>query len=100
MEPKPYIFIIDVSALAPKGVKVLNKTLRGVGVAEIPNARAVLEERDIEQAREAYAKEYPGIPMRFTAKSTRIHQQFLIVEDGESEAQTDTKNEQPEQTEQ
>ena len=43
---------------------------------------------------------FPGIPMRFAVKSTRIEQQFLIVEgleaEPEPEAQTENEHEQTE----
>lgn len=94
---KPYIFIIDVTARSPKGVKALNSKLRGVGIADVPNARLVLEQRAIEQVKLAYQEKYPGVPMQFSAKSTRIEQQFLIVEgleaESEPEAQTENKHE-------
>lgn len=95
MAQKPYIFIIDVAAISPKGVKAFNSKLRGVGVADVPNARLVLEQRAIEQVKLAYQEKYPGVPMRFSAKSTRIDQQFLIVEglEAEPEAQTENKHE-------
>lgn len=89
---KPYIFIIDVAAKSPKGVKALNSKLRGVGVADVPNARLVLEQRAIEQVKLAYQEKYPGMPMRFSAKSTRIEQQFLIVEGLEADPETQTEN--------
>lgn len=96
MAQKPYIFIIDVTAISPKGVKALNSKLRGVGVADVPNARLVLEQRAIEQVKLAYQEKYPGVPMRFSAKSTRIDQQFLIVEGLEPETQTENQDEQSE----
>lgn len=89
---KPYIFIIDVAAKSPKGVKALNSKLRGVGVADVPNARLVLEQRAIEQVKLAYQEKYPGMPMRFSAKSTRIEQEFLIVEGLEPDPETQTEN--------
>lgn len=89
---KPYIFIIDVTAKSPKGVKALNSKLRGVGVADVPNARLVLEQRAIEQVKLAYQEKYPGMPMRFSAKSTRIEQEFLIVEGLEADPETQTEN--------
>lgn len=89
---KPYIFIIDVTAKSPKGVKALNSKLRGVGVADVPNARLVLEQRAIEQVKLAYQEKYPGVPMQFSAKSTRIEQQFLIVEGLEADPETQTEN--------
>lgn len=90
---KPYIFIIDVTAKSPKGVKALNSKLRGVGVADVPNARLVLEQRAIEQVKLAYQEKYPGIPMRFSAKSTRIEQEFLIVEELEPDPEAQIENE-------
>lgn len=90
---KPYIFIIDVTGKSPKGVKALNSKLRGVGVADVPNARLVLEQRAIEQVKLAYQEKYPGVPMQFSAKSTRIDQQFLIVEGLEPETQPENKYE-------
>ena len=97
---KPYIFIIDVTARSPKGVKALNSKLRGVGIADVPNARFVLEQRAIEQVKLAYQEKYPGVPMQFSARSTRIEQQFLIVEGLEAEPEPTTPNEkQDEQTE-
>lgn len=95
---KPYIFIIDITARSPKGIKALNSKLRGVGVADVPNARLVLEQRAIEQVKLAYQEKYPGVPMQFSAKSTRIEQQFLIVEGLEAEPEAQTKK-QDEQTE-
>lgn len=89
---KPYIFIIDVTAKSPKGIKALNSKLRGVGVADVPNARLVLEQRAIEQVKLAYQEKYPGMPMRFSAKSTRIEQEFLIVEGLEADPETQTEN--------
>lgn len=89
---KPYIFIIDVTAKSPKGVKALNSKLRGVGVADVPNARLVLEQRAIEQVKLAYQEKYPGMPMRFSAKSTRIEQEFLIVEGLEADPEIQTEN--------
>lgn len=88
---KPYIFIIDVMAKSPKGGKALDLKLRGVGVADVPNARFVLEQRAIEQVKLAYQEKYPGIPMRFTARSTRIEQAFLIVEGLEADPETQTE---------
>lgn len=95
---KPYIFIIDVTARSPKGIKALNSKLRGVGIADVPNARLVLEQRAIEQVKLAYQEKYPGVPMQFSAKSTRIEQQFLIVEglEAEPEAQNEKQDEQTE----
>ena len=97
---KPYIFIIDVVAKSPKGIKALDSKIRGVGVADVPNARLVLEQKAIEQVRTEYAIKFPGIPMRFAVKSTRIEQQFLIVEgleaEPEPEAQTEKQDEQTE----
>lgn len=95
---KPYIFIIDITARSPKGIKALNSKLRGVGVADVPNARLVLEQRAIEQVKLAYQEKYPGVPMQFSAKSTRIEQQFLIVEglEAEPEAQNEKQDEQTE----
>lgn len=92
---KPYIFIIEVTAKS-KGVKALNSKHKGVGIADVPNARAVVEERAIAELKLAYQKKYPGVPMQFSAKSTRIEQQFLIVEGLESdpEAQPENENEQ------
>ena len=95
---KPYIFIIDVTARSPKGVKALNSKLRGVGIADVPNARLVLEQRAIEQVKLAYQEKYPGVPMQFSAKSTRIEQDFLIVEglEADPEAQTEKQDEKTE----
>lgn len=89
---KPYIFIIDVTARSPKEVKALNSKLRGVGIADVPNARLVLEQRAIEQVKLAYQEKYPGVPMQFSAKSTRIEQQFLIVEGLEAEPEAQPEN--------
>lgn len=90
---KPYIFIIDVTAKSPKGGQALNSKLRGVGVADVPNARLVLEQRAIEQVKLAYQEKYPGIPMQLSAKSTRIEQHFLIVEGLESDPEAQPENE-------
>ena len=89
---KHYIFIIDVTAKSSKGMKPLNAKLRGVGVADVPNARLVLETRAIEEVKAAYQAKYPGVPMQFSAKSTRIEQSFLIVEGLEAEPEPEAQN--------
>ena len=98
MAEKPYIFQIDVTARSPKGLKELNGTYRGIALADgVPNAKAVLEERAIEFIKQEYETQYPGMPMQFTAKSTRIKQDFLIVEDLESQTQKRKEDENNEQ---
>jgi hypothetical protein len=96
---KPYIFHIEVSAKFPTGKKIRlsNSTFRGVGIANVPNAKAVLEERAIEQIRSAYLQKWPMMGVQVTAKSTRINQDFLIVEgmdDPYPETQTANEDEQ------
>ena len=94
MAEKPYIFQIDVTAKSPKGLRELNGTFRGIGLADnVPNAKAVLEKKAVEFIKQQYDIQYPGMPMQFTAKSTRIKQDFLIAEDAESVAQTEQKDE-------
>lgn len=85
-----YIFTIDVTARPKdKTLKALKSTLRGVGIADVPNARLVLEQKAIADVKEAYAKKYPGVAMDITAKSNRIDHKFLIVEGLEPETENE-----------
>lgn len=95
MEKTTYIFQIDVTARPlTKEFKALKSTIRGLGIADCPNARLVLEKRAIEDVVKAYEKKYPEVRIEATAKSIRIEHKFLIVEGlDDPDTQNDEQNE-------
>lgn len=76
-------FQIKVVAKAPEGYKPRTMSLTGLGVSNKAKAQEILETQAIELYKTALAEANPDVDFKFSAVSTKMNPQFVIVDNEE-----------------
>jgi len=80
---KEKYYQIKVTAKAPENYKPRTMSLTGLCVSNKANAQETLEAKAVEMYKEALAEANPGIDFKFTATTTKMNPQFIIVDNDE-----------------
>ncbi|MDL2243829.1 hypothetical protein LJB84_03210 [Bacteroidales bacterium OttesenSCG-928-J19] len=90
---KEKYFQIKVTAKAPEGYKPRTTSLTGICVSNKANAQKVLEEKCIALYKKALTEANPGVEFKFTATTTKMNPQFVIVDNDEPTKSKKSKKE-------